>query len=106
VSALASTAVAAAASGPRPVEVAGSGELAAAIRAELGGEPGLSEERPGTIVETTGDVAEIQAALARVQDLGLVVLAVAPAPGSRDLDLYADLHVRGLTVVGVAEPPG
>ena len=105
-SALASAAVAAAASGPRPVEVAGSGELAAAIRAELDGEQGSSEERPGTIVETTGEVAEIQAALARVRDLGLVVLAVAPAPDAPDLDLYADLHVRGLTVVGITEPPG
>lgn len=105
-SALATAAVAAAASGPLPVEVTGAGELAAAIRAELGpGEP-ATEERPGTIVETTGAAAEIQAALARVRDLGLVVLAAAPAADAADLDLYADLHVRGLTVVGVTEPPG
>jgi threonine dehydrogenase-like Zn-dependent dehydrogenase len=106
VSALAAAAVAAAASGPLPVEVAGSGELAAAIRAELGLSTVASEERPGTIVETTGAVAEIQAALARVRDLGTVVLAVAPAPEAPDLDLYVDLHARGLTVVGVPEPPG
>lgn len=104
--ALAAAAVAAAASGPRPVEVAGSGGLADAIRAELGDGQGRSDERPGTVVETTGEVAGIQAALARVRDLGLVVLAVAPAPDAPDLDLYADLHVRGLTVVGVAEPRG
>ena len=103
-SALAAASVAAAASGPRPVEVAGSGELAAAIRAQLGGGDGSPEERPGTIVETTGEVAGIQAALARVRDLGLVVLVVPPAPDAPDLDLYADLHVRGLTVVGVAQP--
>jgi hypothetical protein len=98
--------VAAAAAGPVPVEVTGAGELAAAIRAELGvpREPG--EERPGTVVETTGDAAEIQAALARVRDLGLVVLAAPLASGAPDLDLYADLHVRGLTVQGLAEPPG
>jgi hypothetical protein len=106
VSALAAAAGAAAASGPHPVEVAGSGALAAAIRAELGLANATSEERPGTIVETTGAVAEIQAALARVRDLGTVVLAVAPAPEAPDLDLYADLHVRGLTVVAIPEPPG
>ena len=102
-STLAAAALAVAAAGPRPVEVVGSGELAAAIRAQLGGGQGRSEELPGTIVETTGEVAGIQAALARVRDLGLVVLAVAPAPGAPDIDLYADLHVRGLTVAGVAQ---
>jgi hypothetical protein len=106
VSALATATVAAAASGPLPVEVTGAGELAAAVRAELGLGERATDEQPGTIVETTGAVAEIQAALARVRDLGLVVLAAAPASDAADLDLYADLHVRGLTVLGVAEPPG
>jgi threonine dehydrogenase-like Zn-dependent dehydrogenase len=106
VSALAAAAAAAAVSGATPVEVIGSGELAAAVRAELGVPSHATQERPGTIVETTGEVAEIQAALARVRDLGTVVLAAAPAPTEPDLDLYADLHVRGLTVVGVVEPPG
>jgi threonine dehydrogenase-like Zn-dependent dehydrogenase len=104
--ALVAAATAAAAAGPPPIEVSGSSELAAAIGAELGGERERSSERPGTIVETTGEVSEIQAALARVRDLGTVVLVAAPAPDGPKLDLYTDLHVRGLTVVGVCVPPG
>ncbi len=97
-------AAAVAASGPRPVEVTGSGALASAIRTELDVTQGSSDERPGTVVVTSGDVAEIQEALARVRDLGLVVLVAAPTPDAPRLDLYTDLHVRGLTVVGVPEP--
>ena len=102
--ALVAAATAAAAAGPLPVEVSGSGELASAIREALGVEHEAAE-RPGTIVETTGEVPEMQAVLARVRDLGTVVLAAAPAQDGKKLDLYADLHVRGLTVVGVCAPP-
>ena len=97
-------AAAAAASGPRPVEVTGSGALAFAVRDELDVTPGSSDERPGTVVVTSGEVAEIQDALVRVQDLGLVILVAAPTSDAPRLDLYTDLHVRGLTVVGVPEP--
>ena len=97
-------AAAVAATGPRPVEVTGSGALASAIRTELDVTQGGSDEQPGTVVVTSGDVAEIQEALARVRDLGLVVLIAAPTPDAPRLDLYTDLHVRGLTVVGVPEP--
>lgn len=55
------------------------------------------------VVETTGQPMEVEAALRRAPDLGTVVLA-GPVPEQPPaIDLYADLHVRGLTVVCV--PP-
>ena len=51
------------------------------------------------IVEETGDPAEIEGALARAEDLGTVVLAAQVAEGEAMVDLYADLHVRGLTLL-------
>ena len=59
----------------------------------------MSAERPAVVVEDTGDPAAIERALEQVDELGTVVLA---APISRPevmIDLYADLHVRGLTLV-------
>ncbi|HWI08496.1 MAG TPA: hypothetical protein VNT54_13390 [Solirubrobacteraceae bacterium] len=87
----------------RPVEVGGDGPLAQALRARLGPRGAVAGARPMAIVETTGDPAAIQEALRRVEDLGTVVLA-GPPPGPAALDLYADLHVRGLTLVGAAPP--
>jgi hypothetical protein len=55
------------------------------------------------VVETTGEPMEVVAALRRAPDLGFVVLA-GPLPEQPPaIDLYGDLHVRGLTVVCV--PP-
>ena len=55
------------------------------------------------VVETTGEPAEVEAALRRAPDLGVVVLA-GPVPGETPaINLYGDVHVRGLTVVCV--PP-
>jgi hypothetical protein len=51
------------------------------------------------IVETTGDFARVRDALRACPDLGTVVLAGPIAGSPPALDLYADLHVRGLTVV-------
>ena len=94
--------------GEEPVEVLGDGPLARALRARLRLEATVlaPDARPAVIVETTGDAAAIGAALARVADLGTVVLAGTCGAGSAPvaLDLYADLHVRGLTVVGVPLP--
>jgi len=92
----------AAATGPVPVEVTGLGPLADSLRADLGVAASSAESRPGTIVETTGETAEVIAALVRVRDLGTVVLAGPTTRDAAPIDLYADLHVRGLTVVGVA----
>lgn len=83
------------------LEVTGDGPLAQALRARLAAAPGAGAA-PATIVETTGKTGAIRAALARVADLGTVVLAGPVAPGPVALDVYGDLHVRGLTLVAVA----
>ncbi len=83
--------------------VMGDGPLAREIAAALGHPQIAGDDHPEAIVETTGDPQAIQAALERVADLGVVVLAgPAPAHGAA-LDLYRDLHVRGLTLLGI--PP-
>ena len=92
--------------GAAAAAVTGEGPLAQALRARLPGPPRKADSRPDIVVETSGEAGAIAAALARVADLGTVVLA---GPISGDLialDLYGDLHVRGLTVVAVAPPDG
>jgi threonine dehydrogenase-like Zn-dependent dehydrogenase len=89
----------AAAPGPT-VEVTGSGLVAAEARRELGERlaPTGSQE-PAAIVETTGDPATVIDATERVQDLGTVVLAGEPRGRTYRIDLYPDVHVRGLRLV-------
>ena len=84
------------------VEVVGEGELSQDLKARLGSRADHDRaKRPGTIIETSGEAAAIAAALQRVDDLGTIVLA-GPVPAKPiALDLYGDLHVRGLTVVGI-----
>jgi threonine dehydrogenase-like Zn-dependent dehydrogenase len=84
------------------VEVVGANSRADAVRGILGeGARTPSGQRPSLIIETTGETAAVEAALRRVDDLGTVVIA-GPVPLTPvRLDLYADLHVRGLTLVGV-----
>lgn len=84
---------------PGPVEVRGDNRLAAELQERLADRS--AAERPAIVVETDGDPGSIRAALARVDDLGAVILA-GPPPGPMALDLYRDLHVRGLTVIGLA----
>jgi len=83
------------------VEVLGTGPLADALAAVLGERRVTGTTAPAAVVETTGDPQAIAAALGRVADLGTVVLA-GPPPPPFTLDLYEDLHVRALTVVGIA----
>ena len=81
-----------------PVLVSGDGPDAPELRKAFPGRP----TSPATVVETTGSAAGLAAALALAADHGTVVLA-GPAPSAAPtLDLYHDLHVRGLTVVGIA----
>jgi threonine dehydrogenase-like Zn-dependent dehydrogenase len=89
------------AAGPEWVEVLGGGELAESLRSRLGARA-AGHSRPGAVIETTGDSEAIAHALRTVADLGTVVLAGPPPAGGAALDLYADLHVRGLTLVGLA----
>jgi hypothetical protein len=100
---LADAAVLAATAGSGPIEVTGSGALAAEIRAKLGADA-AADDVPGTILETTGEIAEIERAFARVRDLGTVVLVVDLEEDAPPVDLYRDVHVRGLTVIGVPDP--
>lgn len=92
---------------PGTVEVVGDGALAAAVRALLGPRVGAADERPRAVVETSGAAAAIAAALARVDDRAVVVLAGEDGGRAPLVDLYADIHLRGLELVGVAAPgPG
>lgn len=89
--------------GGGPLEVTGDGPLARALRARLAAAAApVADAPPTVIVETTGEAAAVRAALARVADLGTVVLAGPVAPGPVALDVYGDLHVRGVTLVAVA----
>lgn len=88
---------------PRPLEVLGSGELADRLRQRLGA---TSESQPpATIVEASGTAEGLREAFERVATLGTVVLAGPEPQGPVALDLHDDLHVRGLTLVGLG-PPG
>lgn len=84
------------------VEVVGDTELAAALRTELGEQAApASDEAPSAVIETSGDLDSIVRALESVDDLGTVLLAGPPPAGPTPLDLYAHLHVRGLTLLGM-----
>lgn len=85
------------------VEVTGNGALAVTLRARLGARACAGSRPPQAAIDTTGDPAVIGDLLARVADLGTVVLAGPPPAGGAELDLYRDVHVRGLTVTGVAD---
>jgi len=94
---------AAASAGEGPCVVLGSGPAAERLRSRVETAGADAQAPPGVVVETTGTVEGLQEALAMVRDLGTVVLAgPAPAEGAV-IDLYADLHLRGLTVIGVPD---
>ncbi|MGH3004332.1 MAG: hypothetical protein ACRDOS_00195 [Gaiellaceae bacterium] len=61
-----------------------------------------SSRAPRAIVETRSDAGSITAATGRLADLGTLVLAGEGGSESLSLDLYPDVHVRGLRIVGVA----
>lgn len=83
-----------------PVAVLGDGPDADALRIEFP----ASADPPTTVVETSGTVEGIREAMASVADLGTVVLAGPPIDPDPTLDLYGDLHVRGLTIIGAEAP--
>jgi hypothetical protein len=91
------------------VEVTGSGLTAHQVRALLGnGSPASSEHarfaRPSAIVETTGAAPVIIEATKRLADLGTLVLVGESPTYELEMNLYPDVHVRGLTLVGVPPP--
>ncbi len=86
------------------VAVVGDGQLARALRDEVGPRgPGTRALPVLAAIDTTGDLAEIARLLGLVDELGSVVLAGPTASADGTLDLYGDLHLRGLTVVTI--PP-
>ena len=84
-----------------PVEVTGSGVVARRLRNVLAS--GEDDGEIGTCVETTGDEAAIRSCTRRLRDLGTLVLA-GESSSTVPLDLYPDVHARGLNVVGAAGP--
>jgi threonine dehydrogenase-like Zn-dependent dehydrogenase len=84
------------------VAVVGDGPVAQRLREALANRLAGAGARPGVVVDTTGNVEVIQQSLARVDDLGTIVLAGPSGGENGPLDLYDDLHVRGLTLIGVA----
>ncbi len=87
------------ANGAGSVSVVGDGVLGHLIRLALG--PVHRQHGGSTIVDTTGDGTRIADALHKVSSLG-TVLAAAPCPAdSVTLRTYSDVHVRGLTLVGL-----
>jgi hypothetical protein len=83
------------------VRVDGAGPLATELRALLGAE--LPEPaRPLAVVETTGTADGLRAACEQVADRGLVLLA-AEADEPVDMDVYRDVHRRGLELLGVPD---
>jgi threonine dehydrogenase-like Zn-dependent dehydrogenase len=85
----------------RPAEVVGAGAVARLAAGLLGIEPGGAAERPAAVVEATGDPEAIASAAERLADLGTLVLAGEPLGRRVRLNLYPDVHSRGLRVVGV-----
>jgi hypothetical protein len=88
---------------PARVLVTGSGLVAAEVRRRLGSHTGTSKQRPLAVAEMTGSTAELETATRSVEDGGLVVLAGEPA-GPVEINLYSDVHRRGLRVVGIPGP--
>jgi threonine dehydrogenase-like Zn-dependent dehydrogenase len=83
-----------------PVEVHGSGALAALLGSQL--VPGTASEarRPAAVVDLTGEPSVLQDALRRLDDLGTLVLVAGGPTRAVDVDLYPDVHRRGLILRG------
>jgi hypothetical protein len=87
------------------VEVTGNGLIAHYVRTLLGDNGRVAgDEPPKAIVDTTGGPAVIADATRRLADLGTLVLVGESVGRNVALNLYQDVHVRGLTLVGVAPP--
>ena len=94
---------------PDSIEIVGRGLIAQQVRA-LVKNPSESNgwstpiEQPRAIVDTTGDPSVILDATQRVTNLGTVVLVGESLGRTAEMNLYPDVHARGLTLVGVAPP--
>jgi hypothetical protein len=62
---------------------------------------------PAAVIETTGKPAVVTEATERVRNMGTVALAGEPLARPYALDLYPDVHLRGLRLLGIPRPePG
>lgn len=89
------------------VDVLGIGVVALQVRALLAGRASARSDRfdePRAVIDTTGDPAAIVGATRRLAALGTLVLAGEMLDRRAEMDLYPDVHVRGLVMVGVAPP--
>jgi hypothetical protein len=90
------------------VEVTGTGILAHMVRTKLdtvsGDRATDSRPAPDAVVDTTGDPEVIRESTRRLSAFGTLVLVGEMLDRRLDIDLYADVHQRGLHVVGVAPP--
>lgn len=90
--------------GAERVEVTGHGLLAARVRAHHPPAAPRRGARPDAVVETTGDPEVVVLAMGRLATAGVLVLAGEPLGRRLDVNLYKDVHVRGLRVIGVDRP--
>jgi threonine dehydrogenase-like Zn-dependent dehydrogenase len=104
---VARAAVAALEGAPRDsIEVTGSGLIARQVRTLLGdgSSDGRRREQRTAIVETTGDPSMIVDATRRLVDRGTLVLVGESLGREAEMNLYPDVHVRGLTLAGIPPP--
>ena len=96
------------------VDVTGSGVVASSIRSVLpasaaplprGARRGAHPERFLAVVDTTGSSAVIMAAATRLADGGTIVLAGPSASPPSPVNMYSDVHRRGLRLVGIPPLP-
>jgi threonine dehydrogenase-like Zn-dependent dehydrogenase len=87
---------------PEQVAVLGDGELAEFLHRELATSVPLDADPPPfAVIDTAGTDDAIDRAIRTVASGGRVVLAVEPQSSFVDVRTYADIHARGLTIVGV-----
>jgi hypothetical protein len=92
------------------IDVVGRGFSSALVRRVLELAPGDEALPPAAIVDASGDVAAVVAATRRLAPLGTLVVMGESSGRSLEIDLYPDVHVRGLRLVGAplplsAQPP-
>ncbi len=82
---------------PGPIHVTGRGAVAACVARLL---PERGGGRPAAIIDTTGDPSVLGRSIAALDDLGVLVLAGVAPRAPMSINLYPDVHVRGLRVIG------
>lgn len=103
--ALAESAVAAATG--QAVMVLGDGAVAAEASRILRSQhraAASGDASPSSVIDTTGDPERVRQALETAAPMGSVVLAGEASGRRYELDLYTDVHTRGLRVKGVPRP--